>query len=216
VQRMFNHPLMLLLMFALCVGLIAWGLTRKKPTAEELFTAAAPLMQSGKPADWRRAWVEYLEPLSQRFPDNSHRDEIATFQLKMQDVERLDRALKQADTERPQSEAERFYRQGLAHLQNGDVAAAKRTWQAVVRSFAGVATERRWVELAERGLGRLDESRGDGRFATAREALAQARTLRDAGKRDEASRIWSGLEALYRDDPAAASVMDELRKDRGE
>ena len=37
----------------------------------------------------------------------------------------------------------------------------------------------------------------------------------DAGKRAEADRIWDGLEALYRDDPAAAAMMAELRKDRG-
>jgi hypothetical protein len=214
IQRTFNHPLTLLLMFAACVGLIAWGLTRKKPTAEELYAAAAPLMQSDKPADWRRAWVEYLEPLSERFPDHPHRDQVAAFQLKMQDVERLDRALKQADAERPQSEAERFYRQGLASLQNGDVAAAKRTWNAVVVTFGEVATERRWVELAQRGLGRLEITGGDARFAPAREALDQARKLRDAGKRDDANRIWSGLEALYRDDPAATPVMDELKRDR--
>lgn len=216
IQRLFNHPLMLLLMFATCVGLIAWGLTRKRPTADELYAAAVPLMQSENPADWRRAWADYLEPLSDRFPDHPHGDEVAAFQRKVQDVERLDKGLKQADAERPQSEAERFYRRGLAQAQNGDAAAARRTWQAVAGSFAGVATERRWVELARRGLDRLGESTGNGRFAAAREALAQARTLRDAGDRDAAARIWDGLETLYRDDPAARSVMDELHRDRGD
>ena len=101
IQRSFNHPLMLVLMFAACVGLIAWGLTRKKATAEELYAAAEPLMQSDQPADWRRAWTEYLEPLTERFPDNPHRDEIAAFQRKIQDVDRLDKALKQAAAEAP-------------------------------------------------------------------------------------------------------------------
>jgi hypothetical protein len=214
VQRAFNHPLMLVALFAACVGLIAWGLTRKRPTAEELYAGAVPLMQSDQPADWRRAWNEYLEPLTDRFPDDPHRAEIAAFQRKMQDADRLDKALKQADTEGPQSEAERFYRQGLLAVQNGDAAGARRVWTAVVRSFGGVEAERRWVELAERGLTRLGDGGGE-RFASARAALARARELRDAGKRDEATRIWDGLEALYRDDPSASTVMDELRRDRG-
>jgi hypothetical protein len=215
IQRFFNHPATLVLMFAVCVGLIVWGLTRKKPNAEELYAAAEPLMQSDRPADWRRAWAEYLEPLTTRFPDNPHRDEVAAFQRKMQDTDRLDRALKQAGAEAPQSEAERFYRQGLVLLQNGDVAGTRRIWVNLVRSFAAVPAERRWVELAERGLGRLAEPARDDRFGSARAALAQARKLRDAGKRDEAARIWQGLEALYKDDPAAADVLTELRRDRG-
>jgi eukaryotic-like serine/threonine-protein kinase len=215
IQRFFNHPLMLVLMLAACVGLIAWGLTRKKLTAEELYAAAEPLMRSDRPADWRQAWNEYLEPLTERFPDDPHKDEIAAFQRKMQDVDRQDKALKQAAADAPRSEAERFYRLGLTHLQNGDVASARRVWQNLVRSFADVPAEKRWVELAERGLGRLDEPAVGDRFASARTALAEARKLRDDGKREAAERIWHGLEALYRDDPTATPLMSELRKDRG-
>jgi hypothetical protein len=215
VQRALNHPLALVLMFAACVSLIGWGLTRKRPTAEELYAAAVPLMQSDQPADWRRAWAEYLEPLTDRFPDDPHRTEIAAFQRKLKDADRLDKAFKQADAEGPRSEAERFYRQGLQAVQNGDAVGAGRVWTAVVRSFAGVETERRWVDLAERGLARLGEPAAVDRFASARTALARARELRDAGKRNEAARIWEALEALYRDDPAAAAVRDEVRRDRG-
>ncbi len=215
VQRFFNHPLTLVLMFAACVGLIAWGLTRKRPSAEDLYAAAVPLMQSDDPTDWRRARDEYLDPLTSRDPDTPHRDEIAAFLRKLDDVERLDRAVRQAGTDAAQSEAERFYRQGMQHAQNGDAAAARRVWRNVVRSFAAVESERRWVDLAGRGLARLGAPARPGRFASAREALAQARALRDAGKRGEAAPIWDGLEALYRDDPAAAPVLDELRRDRG-
>jgi hypothetical protein len=215
IQRLFNHPLMLVLMLAACIGLIAWGLTRKKLTAEELYAAAEPLMQSDKPADWRAAWAEYLEPLTERSPDNPHRDEIAAFQRKIQEVDRQDKVLKQAAAEAPRSEAERFYRQGLTALQNGDVTVAKAIWQNLVRSFGAVPPERRWVELAERGLGRLGEPGSGDRFASARAALAEARKLRDDGKPEKAEQIWQGLDALYHDDPTAAAVMAELRKDRG-
>jgi hypothetical protein len=201
-------------MFAACVSLIAWGLTRKKASAEELYVAAEPLMRSDQPAEWRRAWIDYLEPLTIEFPANAHRDEIAAFQRKMQDVERLDKALKLSAAEAPRSEAERFYRRGLADLQNGNEAGAREVWKNVVRSFGGVASERRWVDLAERGLGRLGEPPGGDRFMSAREALAEARQQRDAGKRADATRIWDGLESLYRNDPAARAILDEIQADR--
>jgi hypothetical protein len=212
IQRFFNHPFTLVLMLAACVGLIAWGLTRKKPTAEELFAAAEPLMRSDQAADWRRASSEYLEPLTERFPDDPHRDEIAVFQRRMQDVDRQDKALKQTDW--PKSEAERFYRQGLLTLQSGDPSAARRIWSSLVQSFGNLPAERRWVDLAERGLSRLGEPTHGDRFASAQAALADARKLQADGKRTEAERIWQGLESLYRDDPAAAPLMAELRKDR--
>ena len=101
VQRFFNHPLMLLAMLAACIGLIAWGLTRKKLTAEELYAAAEPLMQSDKPVDWRLAWSEYLEPLTERFPDNPHHEEVAAFQQKLLDADRQDKAFKQSFAESP-------------------------------------------------------------------------------------------------------------------
>jgi tetratricopeptide (TPR) repeat protein len=156
-----------------------------------------------------------LEPLTERFSDNPHKDEIAAFQRKMQDVDRQDKALKQAAADAPRSEAERFYRLGLTHIQNGDIAAARRVWQNLIQSFSGVPAEKRWVELAERGLGRLDEPPAGDRFASARAALADARKLRDEGKREAAEQIWHSLEALYRDDPTATLVLSELRKDRG-
>jgi hypothetical protein len=215
IQRFFNHPLMLVLMLAACIGLIAWGLTRKKPSAEELYAAAEPLMQSEKVANWRQAWSEYLEPMTERFPDNPHHEEVTAFQQKLQDADRQDKAFKQSFAELPRSEAERFYRQGLMALQNGDPAAAKTTWQNVVRSFGAVPAERRWVDLAERGLKRLGDPTTADRLASARAALAEARKVRDEGKRAEAERIWHGLEALYREDAMATTVMAELRRDRG-
>jgi hypothetical protein len=214
-QRIYNHPVTLVVMLAACVGLIVWGLNRKKATPEELYAAAEPLMQSDQPVDWRRAWIDYLEPLTNDFPDNSHREEIATFQRKMQDVDRLDKALKQGTAEAPRSEAERFYRKGLADLQNGNTAGARRVWENLVRSFGGLPAERRWVELAQRGLGHLQEPSSGDRFASAREALAEAKRLRDAGKRTEAERIWDGLEALYGDEPGADSIASEVKRDRG-
>ena len=53
-------------------------------------------MKSDQPADWRRAWNEYLTPLQERFPDNEHAEEVKAFQQKMQDVGDQDKALDRA------------------------------------------------------------------------------------------------------------------------
>jgi hypothetical protein len=215
VARFFNHPLVLVAMLLACIGLIAYGITRKRLDPDELFANAKPLMNSDKPADWRRAWNEYLGPLQDRFPDNAHADEVKAFQEKLQDVGDQDRALDRAKSELPKSEAERFYRQGLALLQNGDAAGARRLWQGVATAFQGVAADERWVTLAERGVQRL-ESPTPARRESVDEALASARRFRDAGKLDEARRIWSAIEALYRDDPSGREVVERVKRDRGQ
>src|SRR5205085_10504211 len=86
VARFFNHPLTLLLMLAACVGLIVYGFARKRPGPEELYAAAAPLMASDRPADWQRAWADYLEPLQERYP-NSYRDEVKAFRRRLDDLQ---------------------------------------------------------------------------------------------------------------------------------
>jgi hypothetical protein len=215
LARFFNHPLVLVAMLAACIGLIIYGINRKKVDPEELFASAQPLMNSDKPADWRRAWNEYLGPLQDRFPDNAHADEVKVFQQKMQDVGDQDKALDRAKGEAPKSEAERFYGQGLALLQNGDAAGARRVWEGTVTAFKGVAAEERWVALAERGLQRL-ESAGPARRDSVDAALATARKLRDAGKTEDARRIWSAIESLYRDDPSGRDVIEQVKRDRGQ
>jgi eukaryotic-like serine/threonine-protein kinase len=206
IARFFNHPVTLLLMLAGCIGLIVYGVSRKKPSAEELYAAAGPLMASDRPHDWERAWNEYLEPLNERFPDNPHKDEIARFRRDSLDWREQEKALK---ADRVQSEAQRIYKLGLNHAETGDSAAAKRTWQNLISAFGGVEAERRWVDLAERGLQRLAEPTYS-RSEAIEAALARARTLRDDGKRAQAQAIWRALEDLYRDDPA---ILAQVRRE---
>ena len=59
------------------------------------------------------------------------------------------------------------------------------------------------------------KKRGGLDLSTRTSALARARQLKKAGKPKEAEEIWSGLEALYADDPAGAALLKEMGRDRG-
>lgn len=210
IARFFNHPLTLLLMLAACIGLIVYGFTRKKPTAEELFAEAVPFMASDQPADWLHAWNEYLEPLQERFPGNPHSAEITAFRRAMVDWRDFERAVR---SEPYSSDAERFYKLGLNAIQAGDVATAKRYWQNLTTAFQGVESDRRWIDLAERGVKRLDTLPAK-KSRELDAALARAQSLWSAGKKDEAQALWTALANLYRDGPDSAANLERIERER--
>jgi serine/threonine-protein kinase len=113
------------------------------------------------------------------------------------------------------SEAERIYRQGLRHQQQGNFGAAQKDWEHVVLIFDGVKAERTWVLKARNGLDELREQANAKRWDSVREALRRARKLRDQGKPAAAEKIWRGIEERYGDDPSAKDIIREMRRDRG-
>ena len=50
--------------------------------------------------------------------------------------------------------------------------------------------------------------------ATVRAALQRAEDLRKDNKQVEANTIYDNLERLYRDDPSAAPILDEIKRQR--
>jgi serine/threonine-protein kinase len=217
LKQLLNRPLVLVTLFLLCVGVIVWRLwPTHTPDPEELFARGAELMSSRDSADWDRAWKEYLEPLNRDYPDHPHRQQVQEFRQMLDDHTTQQRALAGLKTTGPASEAQRFYLRGLNQCRQGDPESARQIWQNLVRSFEGCESERRWVGLARDGLAALAASvPTEGRQASVREALRRARQLRDEGKTQQAGEIWQGLEALYRDDPAMAEVLQQVRRDRG-
>ncbi len=215
VRQFFNRPLVLVALLAVCVGLIAWGLW--PPSAESLFQKGDALMQSEDPADWDTAWEKYLQPLTEKYPDNPYREQVEEYRRKVEEQAARRKAAREARSAAPASEGQWCYDRGLRLKQQGDEAGARKVWQALVDGFEGVEAERPWVDLARKEL--AGEGRpvkvGEGRWDQVRAALERARKLRDEGKRAEAERVWAGLEELYRDDPSAAAVLEELRRDRG-
>ena len=197
-----------LCLLALGVALILFFWPR--PTAEELFARARPLIESNDPDQWQRAMDEYLTPLSDRFPDQ-YADEIKAVRTRLRDHRGLRRAMEDGARFHPQSEAERLYARGLALLQSGDSTAARRVWEGLARLYADAKNEQRWVELATTGAAELDR-RGTtddaGRLAAIEAAAERAKGL----TADEAAALFDVLEQVYADDPAALAAVRKLRK----
>ena len=194
------RPLVVLPLFALLVAVAATLYFSPKPTADELYAAAQPLVASADPADWDRA-AEYLDPLSTRFPD-AYPAEVAAARITLQDKRQLRRALGDAAKARPGSPAEFAYLRGLKLAEAGDTAGARREWERVGKVFGPVGAERRWVALAAEALAATaDTHAGDRHYDTIAAALAA-----HAGT-PAAAEVRALLEELYRDDPAGLAVI---------
>jgi hypothetical protein len=212
-----SRPVVVIPLFLLCVGVLIGGFYLTRTDPDELYARAQPLMRSDDPADWERAWTEYLEPLSREYPDK-YADEIKAFRARAQPLAELRRAQATGRAARYASEAERFYHEGLRQCEAGDFAGARRTWERVVAAFTGVPSEAPWVELARQAAGRLPAQ--DGALhrpsaAAVRATIDRAKALRAEGKTAEADAVWDALTELYRDDPDAGEIRDLIRKERG-
>ncbi|MDB5312564.1 MAG: serine/threonine protein kinase, partial [Gemmataceae bacterium] len=150
-----KRPWVVIPLFAAVVVAIAVSLAWPGKSADELWAAAAPLLNSDKPADWDRAWDEYLDPLSRKYPDR-YADEVAAAKTKIRDRKELRRVLDEGARADPRSDAERGYVRGLRLAQAGETDAARRVWQAVATAFGPVGSEDRWVGLSKAGLAGLD------------------------------------------------------------
>ena len=154
----------------------------------------------------------YLGPLADRHPDR-YAAEVRAVRTRIADRRRLREAVQSAGRARSPSEAERWYGYGLRQLQAGDAAGARRTWDAVGRAFAGAGGEEHGVKLAADGLAELARTpppppAGAPEVAA---ALDRVRARRLAGDAAGAAATLDGLEALYRDDPAAAALIRSAR-----
>jgi hypothetical protein len=185
-----------------CVGVIAWGMW---PLGQdELFARGSKLMESESLYDMQRAWTEYLEPLEIRYPQHPYKEKVEAFRLK-----------KDAALTPHHSEAQRFFQLGEAQRQQGNLAAAARTWRSAIDVFEDVEAEKEWVQRCRRALMDLhkDGMKAEG-SKNVRAALQRAKELQQNGKRADAERILAGIEQLYRDDPSAAELLLEVQQAR--
>jgi hypothetical protein len=197
------------------VALIVLGFYLSRTDPDELYARAVPLMRSDDPADWDKAWTEYLEPLSRDYPDK-YADEIRAFRARTEPLGELRKAIATGRKTSYTSEAERLYHAGLELSRVGDFAAAKRIWERVVVVYGG--TDDKWVEFSRQAAARVPTGEGTMRRPTTaaevRAALDRAKALKAAGKSAEADGLYDALDALYRDDPDAAEIRELIRKER--
>jgi serine/threonine-protein kinase len=213
VRRLFNRPLVLIVLFLLCVSVIVWRLwPRPVPSADALYEQGAKLMSSDDAADWQIAWSDYLEPLQRLYPANPHQEEVEAFRRQIDDYAELRRALVALRQSTPMTEAQRFYEKGLRQSRQGDADSARQTWQDVVQAFSAVPTEERWVHLSQLALHALDRKlpASDHRAEAIREALRAARE-HDGGKIGPSVQA---LEELYRDDRVGKSILEQQLQHR--
>lgn len=210
-RPLMSRAIVVIPLFLLVVGLSLWLLFRPRPSAEELITAARPLLKSSNPSDWERAWEEYLVPLEDNYP-GQYPEEIAAARARVEARRELRLALEVGRRARLPAESEQFFQQGLREARAGETAAARRTWELLILAFDGVEAAADWVNLAKLGLTELQR-----RPATTskdrpqlQEALERAQRLQQAGDPAAAS-VFKALEELYRDHPEALAQIQDAR-----
>lgn len=153
-RPLMSRPAVVIPLFVLVVGAILTLALWPRPSADQLYAAGAPLMESADPADWDRAWDEYLGPLAEDHPD-AYRAEVEAARRKIQDRRELRRAIVEGRRVQYESDAERLYYRGLRLAQAGDRDGAQRAWEEVVNRFAGTPGQERWVDLAATAIEEL-------------------------------------------------------------
>jgi hypothetical protein len=205
VARFFNHPAVLVVLFVLVIGTLAW--TFWPISAEGLYQRGAALMASDDPDDWERAFERFLDPLEERFPDHARKEEVATLREKLKDAQAERRAERAARDKAEMSEAHWFYEQGMRLRRQGDENAARAMWTRLVEAFADVPAERPWVRRAKQQLESVPAAPGD-RLRSLREALAAAKKREQAGDADGAKAVRLALRRLYDGDAAAQKLIN--------
>jgi eukaryotic-like serine/threonine-protein kinase len=209
--------------FGICVLILLWAFVWRGPSADDLMSKARPLLASNNPDDWQTAWNEYLEPLSRKFPDK-YRDEVRDAKLRIDAHGELKRAFLTGRSVRYNSEAERFYHQGLRLVQAGEYRAARRVWRNLdlVYGDFGSESDKRWVLLAREGIQRLDDQgnpiRPSGQpslIETVQPVIDEIQRLRKAKQGEEADMLSNSLEFLYRDDPELPALRELLHGGKG-
>ena len=203
ISAFLNKPIVLIPLFLLVVAALVWRLWPQAPLdPETLFEKGQALAQSDDAAERERAWHDYLEPLVLQFPDHPRRSEAEELHRQIEARRALDKSLSK---KQPPSEAQRFYEMGLRQLKDGDVEAARRTWQAVATAFKAMPAEKVWTTLSEEGLKAIGPGakHSGSQRQDLQKVLDDIQAVGQAGERDSARARLSALVLLYREDPQA-------------
>jgi len=117
-----------------------------------LFAKAQPLLQSENPDDWDRAWDDYLQPLSERYP-NKYTEELRALRVELRDRKRLRSSIAEGVKLKPQSDEERRYLRAMALAQSGHLGEARTIWNELKQA---PEPKSRWAKLAQDAISELD------------------------------------------------------------
>jgi serine/threonine protein kinase len=208
-----SRPAVVLPLFLLVLGLALALTFWPRPSAEQLFQQAQPLLESSNPDDWDRAWDEYLQPIVDHHP-NRYAEELRAIRSRIRDRKRLRATLTEAAKQKPLSEGERIYQRGLALAGTGDVQAARRLWSSWLAMAEGTGSDRRWMDLTRDALGELDRrgiSPADStellKSSSVQQGLERIQQLKQAGHGEAAEQLRVRLLALYADDPELLEML---------
>jgi serine/threonine protein kinase len=199
------------------VGVIYWTFN-KSLTPEQRFDKGVALLNENETGNWRVVRDEYFAPLSDL--KSSEWDEKLKPYLTRIRIDELKAGLNKKSLRRgagkagPDSEIERLLAWSRHQQENGDFAGAERTLSALSALLAGNPEYEAEQKLVEQTLAELRsraaEQTADLSFVEA--ALDRADGLAQAGNRDEAGRIWRGIVDLYKNDPAAAPLVERAQR----
>ncbi|MDY3551278.1 serine/threonine-protein kinase [Gemmata sp. JC717] len=214
-RPLLKRPVVVIPLFVAAAAALVLPFAWPEPSADELFTAARPLVESDNPDDWDAA-EKYLEPLARKHADR-YKDELAAARRRIRDRRELRRAITEGAKADPRTDAERGYLRGLRLAQTGETAQARQAWEGVVAAFAAVPSEQRWVELARAGQALLAQQTGrPGRPPLDREpvraALEHAKAFEGQGRAAEAAAVRDAVLGVAGDDPAVRRMVEDSRK----
>lgn len=214
-RPLLKRPLVVVPLFLGAVAALVLPFVWPAPSADELYAAAKPLVESDRPEDWDAA-EKYLGPLAQKYPDR-YKDELAAARRRVREHRELRRSVAEGAKVDPRTDAERGYLRGLRFVQSGDPVQARAAWENVVAAFGTVGTEARWVELSRAGLALLAQPTNRAARAPldrepVRLALEHARALDAQGRAAEAGAVRDAVLALAGDDPVVRQSVEDSRK----
>lgn len=136
---------------AIVMFILLYLLLRPGPTAQEYFDGAQKLLATGKPEDAERAWDDYLEPLTRKYP-GQFADEISALRAGRSVGRDLTRAIEQGGKAKYGSEAERLYARGIALARVGAFDEAKECWE---RAATTADSSEQWIAASKKALKEL-------------------------------------------------------------
>ena len=210
VRRFVDQPPVLVVLFLLCAGTLAWTFWPADPEKRRSTRRPGPLLESDDPEDWMAGW-ERLKGVKAKLISGPHAADVTRYEQKIADYQAARGAGRRGDR----------LRRGPVVLRAGAApAAAGRTPRRHGRrGGASSATSATLSPSAPRWPRR--EGTGQGGRCGRRPALgcgtAGTRPGRTPARRGETAgggRDPAALEELYHDDPSAKEILDEVRHER--